>query len=151
MTRSSTFICQSEAGLPEIAEELIRTFKEEEIRLVLLEGDLGAGKTHLVGALCRELGIGETISSPTFAIVNEYRNASGNVFHIDLYRLQSLSEAHGIGITEYLESGNWCFIEWPGIIRPILDGKYAEVKITELPDSSRRIRTLILSSPPTHE
>jgi tRNA threonylcarbamoyladenosine biosynthesis protein TsaE len=81
-------------------------------RIVACHGDLGAGKTTLIKAICRQLGVTHEMSSPTFAIVNEYAGTSP-IYHFDLYRLEKEEELDGIGFEEYLDSGNWCFIEWP--------------------------------------
>ena len=85
-----------------------------EARIFTFTGDLGAGKTTLIKALCKVLGVADATSSPSFAIVNEYRTGAGApLYHFDLYRLKAEEELEGIGFEEYLDSGNYCFIEWP--------------------------------------
>lgn len=85
-------------------------------KLILLSGDLGSGKTTLTKALCIRLGVNESISSPTFSLVNEYQSPlAGTVYHMDLYRLEKTEDLVQIGIEEYLDSGQLCIIEWPEI------------------------------------
>ena len=106
------------AELPEVVTTLRQLYKEAQP--FTLTGDLGAGKTTLVTEFCRQIGIEDEPSSPTFSIVNEYRGQGKTVFHIDCYRLESLDEALAIGFEEYLEQGDYCFIEWPQVIEPLL-------------------------------
>ncbi|CAN5798136.1 tRNA (adenosine(37)-N6)-threonylcarbamoyltransferase complex ATPase subunit type 1 TsaE [soil metagenome] len=83
-------------------------------RIFAFHGDLGAGKTTFIKAICAALGVKDAMSSPSFSLVNEYHDANDNpVYHFDLYRLKSPQEAFDIGLEEYLYSGNYCFIEWP--------------------------------------
>ena len=110
------------------------------VRLLLLRGGLGAGKTTLVQALSRHLGVEDHVTSPTFSLINEYLAPSETVYHIDLYRLESLEEALQIGIEDYLDSGNWCFVEWPELLAPILTPPYAVVEIGADGDEARKIR-----------
>lgn len=105
----------------------------------LLSGQMGSGKTTFTRALCDFLGTSDHVSSPTYSIVNEYVLSSGEkIYHFDLYRLESLSEAQDIGIEEYLDSGVWCIIEWPNLIEGLLQDDYIvlEFKVTE---TGRRI------------
>lgn len=105
--------------MDEVATELIRFAGDQ--RVILLNGNLGAGKTTLVTCLCNALGVDDIAQSPTFALVNEYEVPGGDkVYHLDLYRLRSLEEALDIGIEEYLDSGHWCLIEWPDKIEALL-------------------------------
>ena len=82
-------------------------------RVILFRGTMGAGKTTLIKTLVRILGSEDNVSSPTFSLVNEYHAAEGPIYHFDLYRLKDEEEAYGIGLEEYLDSGNWCLVEWP--------------------------------------
>lgn len=104
-------------------------------------GLMGAGKTTFVKALCQELGVEDAISSPTFAIVNEYRAATTGelIYHFDFYRIKKLSEVYDMGYEDYFYSGALCFIEWPELIEELLPGDAVKVKIEELEDGSRRI------------
>lgn len=126
-------------GLPATARQALSRLGAK--RLLLLYGEIGAGKTTFVHAICRELGVAGELSSPTFSIVNEYLDAAGKaVYHIDLYRLKTLEEALDIGIEEYLDSGQLCFIEWPELIEPLLqDDDALQIKLEIQPDSSRKI------------
>jgi tRNA threonylcarbamoyladenosine biosynthesis protein TsaE len=121
------------------AHEILNTLNGQ--RTVLFYGEMGAGKTTLIKSLCEHLGVTDTMGSPTFPIVNEYRTDRGApVFHIDLYRLKSLQEAHDIGIEEYLyEAGAWCFVEWPQLIEGILPDACAILRIDTENENSRRI------------
>lgn len=96
----------------EVAAALLYTCRER--RVFAFRGTLGAGKTTLIKALCAELGVDHGTSSPSFAIVNEYRDTHEDpIYHLDLYRLQDPSELDGIGFDDYLFSGHYCFVEWP--------------------------------------
>lgn len=108
-------------------------------KIICLEGDLGAGKTTLVNAICKMLKSEDETSSPTFSIVNEYTYPKGIIYHFDLYRLNNSDELMDIGIEEYLSSNEYCLIEWPELaIETILD-QYLSVKIEVNSDNSRKI------------
>lgn len=109
-------------------------------RLWAFTGPLGAGKTTLIQALCKTLGVEEAVSSPTFSLVNAYETVGGQVvYHLDLYRLDSLDEALAMGIEEYLDSGCYCLIEWPAIIETLLPEEAVQVIIEPMADSCRQI------------
>lgn len=109
----------------------------------LFYGEMGAGKTTLIKAICRELGVEEVMASPTFAIVNEYPGAGGSrVFHFDFYRIGSETEAYDIGTEDYFYSGDYCFVEWPEKIPSLIPPVRAEVHI--VPENQTK-RTLSLS------
>src|ERR1700761_8249815 len=105
----------------------------------LFYGQMGAGKTTLINALCHELGVTENTSSPTFAIVNEYRSPKENIFHFDFYRLKNQFEALDIGFEEYLDSGKYCFIEWPEKIPDLLPQNYLRISIMVTGEQTRDI------------
>ena len=139
---SHSFICNDVEGLQEIAKQIISYIPKPSV--VLLNGEMGAGKTTLVKSLARALGVVDVISSPTFSLVNEYLdNSGGTVYHFDFYRLEELEEALDIGVEEYLDSGSWCFIEWPGIIQPLLPESHWVLEIIEKEGK----RLIELSSP----
>lgn len=117
-------------GLAGVAEKLIEAFPKS--RVFALFGQMGVGKTTLVKAVCNHLGCPDTATSPTFSIVNEYVIPNGpSIFHFDFYRLKNLEEAYNIGYEEYFYSGNYCFVEWPGLIEPLLPPDCVRVQITE--------------------
>jgi tRNA threonylcarbamoyladenosine biosynthesis protein TsaE len=90
-------------------------------RIFAFSGNMGAGKTTFIKALCKNLGAADNVSSPTFSLVNEYLAASGEkIFHFDFYRIKDISEAYDMGYEEYLYSGAWCFIEWPEKIAALI-------------------------------
>lgn len=138
------FICDSPADLEGIAARMLEAVGQR--RVVLLYGDLGVGKTTLVAALVRSLGSPDTVSSPTFAIVQDYLlpGEGGMIHHVDAYRIENLDEAWEAGLEEILESGDWTFIEWPDVLAPWLPPRRAEIYLRILPDSSREIVFLIL-------
>ncbi len=105
-------------------------------------GEMGAGKTTFINALCRALGVEDDhTGSPTFAIVNEYRSdtTAELIYHFDLYRIENLEQAFDIGVEDYLDSGALCFIEWPDRIDDILPDDTVRVNIEVLPDGGRRL------------
>ena len=110
-------------------------------RIVALQGPMGAGKTTFTTALCRCLGVQEdAVSSPTFALVNEYRTAAGEpLFHFDFYRIEQLEEALDIGLYDYLDSGFLCLMEWPENIAPLLPEETLWVQLAVNPDGSRTL------------
>ena len=109
-------------------------------KIVLFNGEMGAGKTTLIKSLCKELGIITNISSPTFSLVNEYQTITNQiVYHFDFYRLKSQNEALDIGIDEYLYSGHWCFIEWAENIKDLIPENYSTLTISVLSDGKRQI------------
>lgn len=109
-------------------------------KVILLEGEMGVGKTTLIKELVKELGVIESISSPTFSLVNEYQTIDNQIiFHFDFYRIKKESEALDMGIDEYLYSGNWCFIEWAENIPSLIPKKHSKIKIQTLTDGNRKI------------
>ncbi|MBO4634196.1 MAG: tRNA (adenosine(37)-N6)-threonylcarbamoyltransferase complex ATPase subunit type 1 TsaE [Bacteroidales bacterium] len=125
--------------LPGAAREFLR--ETEAWPLVAFYAPMGAGKTTFITALCKELGVREdAVSSPTFAIVNEYRSAGGDpVYHFDFYRIENPAEALDIGLYDYLDSGFRCFMEWPENIESLLPEETLRVHISVLPDGSRKL------------
>lgn len=128
-------------ALPSTAQTIINALGNK--RVVTLSGNLGAGKTTLVKAIAQYLGTTETVSSPTYSLVNEYHYGNNIIYHLDLYRLENLDEALAIGIEDYLYSGNYCFVEWANIIAPLLPNNTAHITITTNPNQTR---TLILNN-----
>ena len=102
-------------------------------------GKMGAGKTTFVKAICEELGVEDVITSPTFAIINEYTTSHASIYHFDFYRIKKLEEVYDMGYEDYFYSGALCFIEWPELIEEILPDDAVRVSITEQEDGSRTI------------
>lgn len=104
-------------------------------------GEMGAGKTTFINALCRQLGVeDDSTGSPTFAIVNEYRTCTGRpIYHFDLYRIDDPTEALDFGVEDYFDSGELCFLEWAERIEPLLPDNVVAVDITVNPDGSRTL------------
>jgi len=131
-------ITYTENELSKVAGQLLDSFSGTDIWL--LNGEMGAGKTTLIKALCRHLGIVDEMSSPTFSIVNEYQNESEEVFyHFDFYRLEEIEEAINIGVEDYFYSGNMCFIEWADMIRELLPDNYVEININLVDHNKRHL------------
>ena len=130
---------QSLESIHEAAREFIAAMGDNTV--FALYGKMGAGKTTFVKALCEELGVTDVITSPTFAIVNEYRSDETGelIYHFDFYRINKLSEAEDIGTEDYFYSGALCFIEWPEKIDELLPGDVVNVTISENPDGSRTV------------
>ncbi|MBE6287939.1 MAG: tRNA (adenosine(37)-N6)-threonylcarbamoyltransferase complex ATPase subunit type 1 TsaE [Mediterranea massiliensis] len=104
-------------------------------------GKMGVGKTTFVKAICEELGVEDTITSPTFAIVNEYRSdiAGELIYHFDFYRIKKIEEVFDMGYEDYFYSGAICFIEWPELIDELLPGNTVKVCIEEIENGKRKI------------
>jgi tRNA threonylcarbamoyladenosine biosynthesis protein TsaE len=102
-------------------------------------GKMGAGKTTFVKAICEELGVEDVITSPTFAIINEYEGDE-TIYHFDFYRIKKLEEVYDMGYEDYFYSGALCFIEWPELIEEILPDDAVRVSITEQQDGSRLVK-----------
>ena len=141
MSESQVCTVDSESALDKAVDALLR-FAEGRKKVALV-GDLGAGKTAFAKAFCRRLNVLEIVTSPTFALVNEYVFVDDNgqeqlVHHLDLYRLRTLDEALGIGIDEYLYDEHFCLIEWPEIISDYLPEEVVFVKIEVQQDGRRR-------------
>lgn len=110
-------------------------------RVVRIDGPMGAGKTTLISSICKSLGVEEPISSPTFSLVNTYKSRDGIIYHFDFYRIQNAHEALDIGLEEYLESGNLCFMEWAEKITPHLPLNYDHYKLEVIDKEHRKIKS----------
>ena len=120
------------------AIEFIKTMGDNTV--FAFHGDMGAGKTTFIKAICENLGVDDVINSPTFAIVNEYRSDSGElIYHFDFYRIKNEEEAYDFGYEDYLYSGSLCFIEWPERIESLLPHDTVNVSITVQDDGSRKV------------
>lgn len=128
------------AALPTAARQLATAIAESGQIIVAFEGDMGAGKTTLIRALCAELGVGDDVSSPTFALVNEYRGGRGEpLYHFDFYRLDSADEAARLGVAEYFDSGYLCLVEWPSRVASLLPPQRLLVELTVTGPESRQL------------
>jgi len=104
-------------------------------RVFAISGELGVGKTTFIKYFCLELGVIDIVSSPTFSIVNEYlTNNNEKIFHFDFYRLDSVKEAMDIGVEMYFNSDNYCFIEWPGLVKELLPQNIVSISINYVDD-----------------
>jgi tRNA threonylcarbamoyladenosine biosynthesis protein TsaE len=121
--------------LPSVAKQLIKSFDGQKV--IAFYGEMGAGKTTLIKAICEELGVADNISSPTFSIVNEYKSPKGKIYHFDFYRLKSIGEAYDLGYEDYFYSKAYCLIEWPEKIADLMPLEYEKVTITK--DGEKRI------------
>ena len=116
-----------------------------EHRVFAFYGKMGAGKTTFIKAICEELGVEDVITSPTFAIVNEYSPSSPTlppstkIFHFDFYRIKKLEEVYDMGYEDYFYSGALCFIEWPELIEELLPEDAVRVTIAEEADGTRTV------------
>jgi len=122
--------------LETVAEQIVAHTQNENIWL--FHGDMGAGKTTLIKALGKAMGVSDSMSSPTFALVNEYEAfRDKKIYHFDFYRIKNEAEAYDIGVEEYFDSGDYCFVEWPEKIQSIIPPEHADIKIT-LDDNTHR-------------
>ncbi|MEN9957908.1 MAG: hypothetical protein RLZZ474_152 [Bacteroidota bacterium] len=127
------------ADLPTVAKEMIE-FLQDAPRVWLFRGQMGAGKTTLSKELLLQLGVGQNVQSPTFSLVNEYQTNTGEIiYHFDLYRLKNIQEALAIGIEEYLDSGNYCLIEWPEQAEELWDFPHVTVEIEAINEDQRKL------------
>ncbi|MDO5523155.1 MAG: tRNA (adenosine(37)-N6)-threonylcarbamoyltransferase complex ATPase subunit type 1 TsaE [Bacteroidia bacterium] len=121
-----------------VAKQFITQTKNEKV--FAFYGSMGAGKTTFIKAVCEELGVRETITSPTFAIINEYKDKDErSIYHFDFYRINKLEEAFDFGYEDYFYSGNRCFIEWPELVEPLLPEHTVKVRIAETENGKRII------------
>lgn len=124
-----TIQIDSEEGLREVAEALLERLEGRTV--VALRGEMGAGKTTLIRAVAEVLGVEDQVTSPTFALVNQYAGGEGQrLFHFDFYRIEDEREAFDLGYEEYFYSGDLCFVEWPEKIEGLLPEEVVEVRIS---------------------
>lgn len=127
-----------EEDIKQAAKQFVETMGENTV--FAFYGKMGAGKTTFIKAVCEELGVADTVTSPTFAIVNEYEAAGGRpIYHFDFYRIKKVSEAYDMGCEEYFYSGHPCFIEWPELIEEVLPEETVNVTIETLSNGERRL------------
>lgn len=120
----------------EAAKEFIKGMGDGKV--FAFYGKMGAGKTTFIKALCEVLGVKDVITSPTFAIINEYTDGNDNpIYHFDFYRIKKLEEVYDMGYEDYFYSGNLCLLEWPELVEDVLPENIIKVTIEEQPDGSR--------------
>lgn len=120
------------------ATDILHQFPNQ--RVFALHGNMGAGKTTFIKQLCEEMGSNDIVNSPTFAIVNVYEDANGKeIYHFDCYRLKNLNEAMNLGAEDYLYSGNYCFIEWPDVIKDLLPEDTVMLDFEVNPDGTHSV------------
>ena len=125
-------------NLSSIAKEVLAI---AENKMLLFYGEMGVGKTTLIKEICFQLGVLDTISSPTFSLVNEYNTTKNEVvYHFDFYRIENQEEVYDIGIEDYFDSNNWCLIEWPENAENLLPLKFVEIHLFRLDDGQRKIQ-----------
>lgn len=123
-----TIRIDSQDELPQVAEAIVGLLGDRNV--VALRGGMGAGKTTLIREIVAQLGASDTVTSPTFAIVNQYEGAGGRrIYHFDFYRIDDIREAYDFGYEEYFDSGDICLIEWPEKIESLLPDEAIEVRI----------------------
>lgn len=124
--------------LPQAAHDFIANMGDNTV--FAFYGEMGAGKTTFIKAICEVLGVEDEVNSPTFAIVNEYRSATAElIYHFDCMRIKEIEEALDFGFEDYMECGALCFIEWPEMVEELLPGDVVKVKITVAEDGSRTV------------
>ncbi len=134
----TSFLARNTDQLTPIARDILKEIPHGAV--IALYGEMGAGKTTFVHALCDEMGIQGAINSPTFSIINEYEVENGElVYHFDFYRINSVEEAYDFGYEEYFNSGYYCFIEWPELVESLLPPQVIRINIEVLPDETRKI------------
>jgi tRNA threonylcarbamoyladenosine biosynthesis protein TsaE len=134
-----TFSSVGLADLPVVASAIINLTKSH--KLVAFYGQMGAGKTTLIKQICMQLGVIQDVSSPTFALVNEYETSNQNtLYHFDFYRIKNIEEVYDIGYEDYFYSSNLCLIEWPEHIEPLLQNEEVlKVHIKPIGEGSREV------------
>ncbi len=128
------------AALPEAAKAFVQAMGEHTV--FAFYGQMGAGKTTFITAICEALGIDDVVNSPTFSLVNEYRSDTTGelVYHFDFYRIEKLEEVYDMGYEDYFYSGAVCLIEWPELIEDVLPADAVRVEISENEDGSRTVK-----------
>lgn len=129
----------NQEALPAAAKQFVEAI--DQTTVFAFHGKMGAGKTTFIKAVCEALGVTDTVNSPTFSIVNEYRSDTGGelIYHFDFYRIKKLDEVYDMGYEDYFYSGALCFVEWPELIEELLPGDAVNVTITEGENGERTL------------
>lgn len=123
-----SFIVKDENQLYKVASNILQGTM---INKFMLTGGLGVGKTTLVKYFCKQLGVQDVVSSPSFSIINEYMSDYGLIYHFDFYRIQNQEEIFDLGYEEYFDSSNYCFVEWPEKINSLISSNIIEIEILQ--------------------
>ena len=127
-------------NLEEIEAVVTKIMDYNPKKIILFNGEMGAGKTTLIKALCKKMGVIDTVSSPTFSLVNEYQTINNEiVYHFDLYRIKDQQEALDFGIEDYFYSNNWCFIEWSSNIPDLIPAEHTIITIFTIDENTRNV------------
>ncbi len=126
-------------SLPELSKIAAQVLTNTTEKVILFHGNMGTGKTTLIKELCKQLGVNDNISSPTYSIVNEYECASGIAYHFDFYRIEDEEEAYAIGFEEYLEQDAWVFIEWPSKIINLIPETHTSITLETIDHQQRKL------------
>ncbi|MDK2978585.1 MAG: tRNA threonylcarbamoyladenosine biosynthesis protein TsaE [Bacteroidales bacterium] len=133
-----SLVLKSLSDLNVVAEKFLRLTQNKKVFAFF--GPMGVGKTTFIKALCNELDVVEIVTSPTFALINEYQTSNGEIiYHFDFYRIKKIEEVFDFGYEDYFYSGNYCFIEWPDKVAEILPENVVFVQMIENKDGSRTI------------
>lgn len=130
---------KNQDSIKDAAQQFIREMGDS--RVFAFYGKMGAGKTTFIKAICEELGVEDVITSPTFAIVNEYEAPDTTIYHFDFYRIKKLEEVYDMGYEDYFYGGGLCFIEWPELIEELLPEDALRITITEQSDGTRLVHS----------
>lgn len=141
MAVGDVIVCKGLEYLEDVAKRLISSHPNSLI--YAFYGDLGAGKTTLIQAICKHLGVTDTVNSPTFALVNVYQSPVGEIYHFDFYRIKKIGELFDIGYEDYFFSGNRCFIEWPEKIEEYLPPGTIKIHMEADPEDDFRTITVL--------
>lgn len=143
--KQKSVIAKNLEELPGLASAILEDLPDE--RIFAFHGKMGAGKTTLIKALCRVLEVQQIVSSPTFALVNEYSTKDDEqIFHFDFYRIKKLEEVYDIGYEEYFYSDSFCFVEWPEMITELLPQRYVNVEIEVISNEERKITYSVVTA-----
>ncbi len=135
------FTISSEADVEVVAKELISFVRQ--FRVVAFHGDMGVGKTTFIKALCKQMGVEDRVTSPSFALVNEYQTSNNVlIFHFDFYRLENPSELLDMGYEDYFYSDNICLVEWPEKASEIFPPQHLKIYMNEKPEGERTLRVI---------
>ena len=126
--------------LDQLEEASNFVLKNAKSKIILFEGEMGSGKTTLIKKLVKQLGSQDTVSSPTFSLVNEYETNDNIIYHFDLYRVNEEEELYNFGIETYIYSDKYVFVEWPNLLEPMLQEEYTVLSFTTTNNSSRQIK-----------